>query len=108
MAKPRIKTLAERWNGHKWSIQTTPNPSRVSPLYGVFCTSANACIAVGGPQALAERWNGQVWSLQSLPQLGKYAALGGVSCPAKSRCTAVGATGDPADPPQRTLTLTER
>jgi hypothetical protein len=59
-------TLAERWNGTTWSIQTTPNPTggSGSTLDGVSCASAKACTAVGGYNngttgvTLAERWNG--------------------------------------------------
>ena len=59
-------TLAERWNGTAWSIQTTPNPTGapVSLLNGVSCASATACTAAGGYNngtagvTLAERWSG--------------------------------------------------
>ena len=59
-------TLAERWNGSTWSIQTTPNPTGapVSLLNGVSCASATACTAAGGYNngtagvTLAERWSG--------------------------------------------------
>src|SRR5215467_13227659 len=46
-------TLAERWNGTKWSIQHTPNPTGASfvPLKAVSCTSATACTAVGSSSA---------------------------------------------------------
>ena len=42
-------TLAERWNGTKWSIERTPNPNGASnsELDGVSCVSASACTAVG-------------------------------------------------------------
>ena len=42
-------TLAERWNGTSWTIQSTPNPTgaKGSSLSGVSCTSASACTAVG-------------------------------------------------------------
>ena len=42
-------TLAERWNGTTWSIQTTPNPAGGSEIHliRVSCTSATACTAVG-------------------------------------------------------------
>src|SRR5690348_6477462 len=42
-------TLAERFNGFNWSIQTTPNPSGAtqSVLNSVSCTSAVGCTAVG-------------------------------------------------------------
>jgi hypothetical protein len=42
-------TLAEKWNGEKCVVQSTPNPKReeVSSLTGISCTSATSCIAVG-------------------------------------------------------------
>jgi hypothetical protein len=42
-------TLAERWNGSRWKIQPTPNPAGAtfSGLFGVSCTAATACTAVG-------------------------------------------------------------
>jgi hypothetical protein len=42
--------LAEEWNGtsFSWSVQQTPNPSALNDrLFGVACTSASACTAVG-------------------------------------------------------------
>ncbi len=79
-----------------WSIQPTPNPvgSTNSVLYGVSCTSARTCIAVGGASsgALAERWNGIRWSI--LPTPPESPVLYGVSCISARACTAVGeATG---------------
>ena len=41
-------TLAERWNGTSWTIQSTPNTSRDhNVLTGVSCTAAAACTAAG-------------------------------------------------------------
>ncbi len=42
-------SLAERWNGKTWSIQTTPNPSgsSASVLRAEWCVSTIACSAVG-------------------------------------------------------------
>jgi hypothetical protein len=43
-----LGTLAEAWNGTKWSLQSTPNPvAGPGLLAGVACLSARACIAVG-------------------------------------------------------------
>jgi hypothetical protein len=44
-----ILTLAETWNGTAWAIQPTANTShaQLSGLYGVSCTAASACTAVG-------------------------------------------------------------
>jgi hypothetical protein len=90
-------TLAERWNGTRWAIQPTPNPSGgqfFRFLAGVSCTAPNACEAVGASDdagAFAERWNGTRWRLQAVPapRGAQFALLFGVSC-AVSSCEAVG------------------
>ena len=58
----RDGTLAERWNGTKWSIQPTPNsPSAtVSGLTGVSCPSATACIALGSYRDAAGQQHGLI------------------------------------------------
>ena len=97
-------TLAERWNGHTWSIQPTPNPPGhgVKLLNSVACTSRSSCMAVGNEfdpvtgeslGTLAERWNGRTW--QIVPTFkpapaGPNAGLNGVACTSASACTAVG------------------
>jgi hypothetical protein len=91
-------TLAERWNGTRWRIQSTPNPPGTGiELFGVSCSAGDACTAVGrfdvgpgdsGGQALAERWNGTQWTIQSTK--ATVARLFGVSCRAADVCTAVG------------------
>ncbi len=94
-------TLAERWNGARWSIQRTPSPpaTTLPELDGVSCTSRTACIAVGSyvntadtAAALVERWNGARWSIQRVPNpAGAVStALFGVSCTSRTACTAVG------------------
>ena len=59
-------TLGERWNGTKWALQSTPNPSdaEASLLTGVSCSSATACTAAGpsikrsgAEPTLAERYS---------------------------------------------------
>jgi virginiamycin B lyase len=40
-------TLIEKWNGAKWSLVRTPNPSGLGVLEGVVCPSATHCTAVG-------------------------------------------------------------
>jgi len=97
-------TLAERWNGQNWTIQTTPNPpgSPGGSLNGVACTSASFCVAVGGRfdstgnqvATLAERWNGTSWAIQPTPNPSPGSFLVGVACTSASSCTAVG--GGPA------------
>jgi hypothetical protein len=57
--------LAERWNGTRWALQTTPNPAGGSvSLNAVACLSATDCEAVGDNQTssgvtvtMAERWS---------------------------------------------------
>jgi hypothetical protein len=93
-------SLAEHWDGQRWTIQTTPNPSTVdSILAGVSCPSAATCIAVGsyyGPTSveasLAEGFDGTTWTAQPTPNPAGNASayLYGVSCPSVSVCIAVG------------------
>ena len=93
-------TLAERWNGTTWSIQTTPNPAGGSGsiLNGVSCTSASACTAVGNSSngTLAEGWDGATWSIQAPPNPAGASDifLQGVSCTSASACTAFGEDGN--------------
>jgi sugar lactone lactonase YvrE len=96
-------TLAERWNGSEWQLQSTPNPANAkeSQLTGVSCTSATSCSAVGffrigatsaADMSLAESWNGTEWKLQSSqnPSGATKVQLAGVSCTSASSCAAVG------------------
>jgi hypothetical protein len=98
-------TLAERWNGTEWSVQSTPNPTGAKVSYligGVSCASSTACTAVGvfensssQYEPLAEHWNGSEWQLQSPPtgEKGEAWLTGGVSCVSSTFCAAVGNTG---------------
>lgn len=96
------RTLIEIWNGKRWSISQSPNPSGYSHLLGVSCTSASNCDAVGfylhncsahtgGSSGLVERWDGHDWSVIPSPRnpCGDT-ELQAVSCRAASSCTAVG------------------
>jgi hypothetical protein len=96
-------TLAEHWNGSTWTIQSTPTPAGVAftSLFGVSCTSATNCTAVGdyttgitsGPGAtLIEQWNGSTWTTQASPNPSGagLSLLGGVWCASATSCTAVG------------------
>ena len=110
-------TLAERWNGTGWRIQSTPNPTGAKESYldGVSCPSTVACTAVGYdtdgggiPVTLAEVWNGSSWTIQSTPNpAGATASVlnGGVSCTSSSACTAVGIYRNSSG---ATVTLAER
>src|SRR5215469_113728 len=109
-------TLAQRWNGHTWSIQPTPSPADGGNLISVSCPSRSSCLAVGGhanpfteipPGTLAEQWNGSTWSIQPTPNPpGGGWFLTSVSCTSPSACTAVG--GRLAPPGKPTATLAER
>jgi hypothetical protein len=94
-----VGTLAERWNGTRWSIQPAPNPAPGGLLAAVSCTSASACTAAGnlngtahaGSTTLVERWNGTKWAIQPTSKLsaGQGSFFNAVACQA-SACTAVG------------------
>ncbi len=99
------ETMAEAWNGTKWSVQKLPKTpgDQGSAFYGVSCTSATACTAVGayrnssGVQvSLAEVWNGTSWSIETTPNPSgaQISSLEGVSCTTSSKCVAVGGSGD--------------
>lgn len=92
-------SLAEAWNGTSWRVQAIPAPrgSASSSLFGVSCTTPDACTAVGyystaagRALALAERWNGTTWRIQAVPKPATSASFHGVSCSTAHACTAVG------------------
>jgi hypothetical protein len=86
-------TLAEHWNGRKWSALSTKHDGE---LIGVACPATGNCTAVGqnmGGKALAAHWNGKAWSDQSVASPDQFNALGGVSCTAVKDCVAVGTGG---------------
>ena len=92
-----LVTLAERWDGTRWSLVPTPSPGRTdSRLVAVSCVSAAACMAVGFTQGrpggtLAESWNGTRWSVVPSPGHPHSADnLAGVSCVSPTACTAAG------------------
>jgi hypothetical protein len=110
-AANQSRTLAERWNGKRWIVQHTVNPT-TDPnkfLLGVSCTSGSACTASGytsGPivwqATLVEHWNGSKWMVQRSPHPGTDSQLGAVSCSSTRRCTAVG-WYEKGSGPQKTL-----
>jgi hypothetical protein len=55
-----LATVAEAWNGRRWSIQRTPSlPGESSGFFGVSCSAASTCTAVGTTDGspLAERYS---------------------------------------------------
>jgi len=92
-----VTALIESWNGTAWSVVPSPQPGHRNVLYGVSCTSAASCTAVGvnfvnpanATTPLVESWNGTSWSVTPSPgQVGSE--LVGVSCVSPTACTAVG------------------
>jgi hypothetical protein len=94
------ETLAERWNGSEWKVQTTPNPSgaKESLFKGVSCASSTSCLAdgyyknsEGVYETLSEMWSGSEWKIESTPDPGtKGNYLSGVSCTSSTACEANG------------------
>ena len=75
-------TAVEAWNGTRWVVQATLDPSigmngvTSSILAAVSCSSPKACTAVGDDEddkdawvPLVERWNGAGWVTQPTPAL---------------------------------------
>jgi hypothetical protein len=95
---PNAKTLAEHWNGTRWSIVASPNPAGGGTFNAVSCASPPACTGIGYSNSgttLAERWNGAQWRIQPTPNpaVAFQVTLDGVACPARRSCTAVGDYG---------------
>jgi hypothetical protein len=88
-----VHTVAMRWDGTAWHVQSTPNPAGVqfASLPGISCTRPASCLAVGGSDngTLTERWNGRRWIIQPSPS-PPGSQLTALSCTAPSACTAVG------------------
>jgi hypothetical protein len=86
-------TLAERWNGRGWTLQSTPTPGGRGELDAVSCSSAVACTAVGyfgaSVKSLAEQWNGKRWVVRRTASRA-VGTLVGVACSSSVVCTAVG------------------
>jgi hypothetical protein len=96
-----VSSLAEGWNGSKWSLQPIHNPegAELSTLAAVSCPSSGYCLAVGyyfdssTTVPLAEAWNGLGWSIlpaAPIPPDAQYAELVGVACVSRHECVAVG------------------
>jgi hypothetical protein len=99
------KPVTAQWNGHAWTLLTTPLPATATNggwLSSVSCSSAADCTAVGSywskttedSYTLAEHWNGSSWAIQRTPNPSAASQiedqLNDVSCVSASSCTAVG------------------
>jgi hypothetical protein len=103
MAPPsgKLVTVAVRWNGKTWALQSTPNSrTAVTELLSVSCPTATACTAIGYKPAapgfaessiLAAQWNGRMWKLQPVPKpTGGAGRMRSVACASATYCVAVG------------------
>ena len=94
------KTLIDHWNGTKWTVATSPNPSSsVNGLNGVIALSPGNAWAVGQytdnisdyTEPLIEQWNGTNWTIVAGPKPGAgEAALVSVSASSANSIWAVG------------------
>ena len=90
------KPFAERWDGARWSVVAPKSPAGATEvaLYGVTCTSATSCYAVGAADdhTLVEAWNGTSWTIEASPNApaSMNSVLGAVACTAPGACIAVG------------------
>jgi hypothetical protein len=88
-----VLTLAVKWNGSKWQIQSTPTPAgTLVVLSGVSCAASKSCTAVWwGDGSLVEGWNGSVWSVQHDPTpSGSVDQLKAISCHSPAICSTAG------------------
>ncbi|MHB8463656.1 MAG: hypothetical protein ACYDH6_06035 [Acidimicrobiales bacterium] len=113
--------IVEQWDGTSWAVGTAATPPQLLPsctldrcvseseLYGVSCTSASFCVAVGyymthsnttQPDywhSWAERWDGVSWTPMVTPTANPFPStntLNAVSCLSATWCTAVGRSSD--------------
>jgi hypothetical protein len=116
-------TLAVRWDGRRWSVESTPTPNTPEPigesgarLFDVSCTSSTFCMAVGDDSeensvGLTELWNGERWSIRAVasPPGAVGGSLSDISCTSSTACTAVGVwAGDVSSGDRFVLPLVER
>jgi hypothetical protein len=88
--------VADVWENGAWTAEqplSSPNGGYAN-LFGVSCSSAADCIAVGAQQAgsstipFAEHWSSGTWTVTAMPDGG--IELLGVSCASNNSCVAVG------------------
>ncbi|MDQ6614959.1 MAG: hypothetical protein M3083_09470 [Actinomycetota bacterium] len=93
-------SLVEHWDGMTWTIVPTSKPDvgAEDALFGVWCTEASSCTAVGsrsvfsGRSSLIEQWDGGAWKIVMSPNIpsADFNTLSAVTCVATTSCTAVG------------------
>jgi hypothetical protein len=94
------KTLIEHWDGSKWKVIPSPNPSgaKHSELNSVSAASPTSIWAVGEydsatsfqTKPLILHWDGQHWTQQNNPAPGSFDFLFGVTATSGGEAWAVG------------------
>jgi hypothetical protein len=92
------RSLVLHWDGNSWSNVASPNVAGAfyNFLFGVKCTSASDCWAVGGyyngiGRTLTEHWDGTSWTIVSSPNGTAFSnGLLDVDCNSATDCWAVG------------------
>lgn len=96
-------TLAEHWDGHSWSVQSTADPGTTNGFFGVAASSPSNVWAVGNSvsgttiSTLTEHWKGSTWALTPSPSPGSGQdpkALEAVTVISRSDAWTVGFFGD--------------
>jgi hypothetical protein len=105
--------FAEVWNGKAWTVTkwTGAKGSSFAVVFGMSCTSAASCVAVGvqgtakSQVAASLTWNGAHWAAVAVPSAGKglVSDFEGVSCPKAGACVSIGEYGAPTAPSGKPL-----
>ena len=97
--------LAERWNGKRWRVVSTPTltgPGGQSELVAVSCQTASLCLALGWSRSrtnvfngigVVEKWNGIRWRVLDV-RFPKAWFVQGMSC-VRRACMIVGSIQNP-------------
>jgi hypothetical protein len=99
-----FETLAEHWDGSRWTVTSTPDPGAAgNHLYAVDAVSPDDVWAVGesltGTQGepLVEHWDGNSWAVVSAPGVsGSDVVLDGVTVAPSGDVWAAGEADSPA------------
>jgi hypothetical protein len=108
------KTLIASYNGSTWKLEASPNrPDQDNYLFGVDCTDATHCVAVGrsfnqttSKSLVLTLDGGTTWKMPSVPaRASADNLLADVSCATTTSGKAVGYTVADADNATKTLVL---
>ena len=119
-----VRNQMLHWTGKKWTQVLVPNlagttKGAFNELFGLSCTSAKSCLAVGAAENLVLMgkavdevlsWNGTKWRSVHVPNPdgtdpGSINGLTGVTCGAARDCWAVGTYGSMGSEPMRNQAL---